>query len=144
MTNKKLLIVVGSKNDIPYLTESKKLLRESGIKFDIEVISAHRNIKELVKKFDPEYLKDGSLSVILAVAHSVSNLPAIISGYLKDSKIIVIGVGITKSDTDSTASLLSVLSIPKGVPLLNTGINEKGLYNATLSCIKILGLDLKK
>ena len=135
---KKLLIVTGSRNDIKYLDEATKLLKKSKVKFEIEVISAHRDIKDLVKKIEPKNLEKRNITTILAIAHSVSNLPAIIAGYLKDTPIIVVGVGLTKSNTDTTASLLSVLSIPKGIPLVNAGVNEKGLYNAVLFCIKTL------
>jgi 5-(carboxyamino)imidazole ribonucleotide mutase len=135
---KKLLIVVGSKNDLIHLSESKKLLTKAKIQFDIEILSAHRNIKTLVEKLDPKKLEKESIGVILAIAHSVSNLPAIIAGYTKDTSIPVIGVGITKTESDTLESLFSVLSIPKGIPLVNTGVNEVGLHNATLFCIKIL------
>ncbi len=134
----KLLIVIGSKSDLPLLVESKKLLRESKIKFEIKVISSHRNLKDLIEQLNPIYLEKEHIGVVLAIAHSVANLPAIIAGYLKDTRISVIGVGNTKSEVGALESLLSVISIPKGVPMLNSGIGEIGIYNATLSCIKIL------
>ena len=135
---KKLLIVVGSKSDLPLLIESKSLLKKVKIDFEIKIISSHRNIKDLVKYLAPNQLRKNNVAVIIAIAHSVANLPAIIAGYLKDAPVHVIGVGNTKTDIDSIESLLSVVSIPKGVPLLNAGINKIGLYNATLCAIKIL------
>ncbi len=135
---KKLLIVVGSKSNFELLTEAKSLLKKSKVNFEIKVISCHRNVKELVTELDPTVLQKEGVAVILAIAHSVSNLPAIIAGYLKDTPVHVIGVGYPKSDIDSLESLLSVLAIPTGVPLLNCGIGKVGLHNATLSCIKIL------
>lgn len=135
---KKLLIVVGSKSDIPHLVEVQRFFKQHRIKFEIKVISAHRNIALLVKELEPKKLEQGNVSVILAVAHSVSNLPAIIAGYVKDTKISVIGVGLTKSDADTIASLLSVQSIPKGIPLANCGLNQTGLQNAALFCIKLM------
>jgi 5-(carboxyamino)imidazole ribonucleotide mutase len=135
---KKLLIVVGSKNDLPLLSESKKFFKKDKINFDIKVISCHRNIKNLVEELDAKKLEKENVGVILSIAHSVANLPAIIAGYVKESSIQVIGVGFPKTDAGKLASLLSVISIPKGVPLLNAGIGEVGLYNATLCCIKLL------
>ena len=54
---KRLLIVVGSKNDIPHLKESIKLLEQSKIKFQVKIISAHRNIGQLVRELEPKKLK---------------------------------------------------------------------------------------
>ena len=135
---KKLLIVVGSKNDLPLLTESKKLFKKEKISFDTKIISAHRNIKNLVEELNPQKLEKENIGVILSIAHSVANLPAIIAGYVKESSIQVVGVGFPKTDIDSLSSLLSIISVPKGVPLLNTSIGEVGLHNATLCCIKLL------
>ncbi|OGG48936.1 hypothetical protein A3G63_03405 [Candidatus Kaiserbacteria bacterium RIFCSPLOWO2_12_FULL_52_8] len=135
---KRLLIVTGSKNDIPLLTDTKKYLKKEKIGFDVKVISCHRDIKGLVTELDPKRLAKENVGVVLAIAHSVANLPAIIAGYLKESPIHVIGVGIPKTDIDKLSSLLSVISIPKGIPLLNAGIGEVGLLNAVLCCVKIL------
>ncbi|HEY4489716.1 MAG TPA: AIR carboxylase family protein, partial [Candidatus Paceibacterota bacterium] len=91
---KRLLVVVGSKNDIVYLAEVQKLFKQHNIKFEINIISVHRNIALLVKELEPNKLDKENIKVILAVAHSVSNLPAIIAGFLKGTKISVIGVGL--------------------------------------------------
>lgn len=135
---KKLLIIVGSKNDLPLLSESKQILKKEKINFDVKVISCHRNVKNLVDELTISKLEKENVGVILALAHSVANLPAIIAGYTKNSPVQVIGVGFPKTDIDSLSSLLSVISIPKGVPLLNAGIGKVGLHNAVLCCIKLL------
>ena len=135
---KKLLIVAGSKNDLSSLNGVIKLFKKSKITPEVEVISVHRDIKGLVEKLEPKKLQSKNIAVILAVAHSVSNLPAVIAGYLKGTPIVVVGVGLTKTDTDSVASLLSVVSIPKDIPIVNAGINKVGLHNAALFCIKVL------
>ncbi len=138
MKNKRLLIVVGSKNDLSLLSESKKILKKEKIDFDIKIISCHRNVKNLVDELAISKLEKENIGVILSLAHSVANLPAIIAGYTKESSIQVVGVGFPKTDIDSLSSLLSIISIPKGVPLLNAGIGKVGLHNATLCCIKLL------
>lgn len=134
----KVLFVVGSKHDIPLLAEAKKVLQKENILFETTVVSAHRNIQELVIRLLPQKLIDRNIGVIIAVAHSVANLPAILAGYLKDTPIPVLGVGVTKSDIDSLASLLSVISIPRGIPLMNVGINDVGMHNAALCAVKLL------
>ena len=135
---KKLLIVVGSTHDLPLLSESKKLLKKTHIDFQVKVISCHRTLRLLVDELEPQKLKKENVGVIIAVAHSVANLPAIIAGYLKESSIHVIGVGVPHTDVDKLASLLSLLSIPSGIPLLTAGMGKVGLTNAALSAIKIL------
>lgn len=135
---KKLLFVVGSKNDLPHLKEAQKLLKDARISHETIVVSAHRDIETLVDKLAPTKLTKQNIGVVIAIAHSVANLPAIAAGYLKESDISVIGVGLTTSDTGSLESLLSTISIPKGIPLMNCGINAVGLHNAALCAIKIL------
>ncbi len=133
-----ILIIVGSKNDIPYLSEAVKVLNSLEIKFIVSVVSCHRNLPELVRILDLDKLKKENIKVIIAVARSVSNLPAIVAGYLNKSSISVIGVGLSDKNLNGIDSLLSVNTVPKGVALLNTGINEIGIYNAIISSAKIL------
>ena len=135
---KKLLFVAGSKNDLPHLKEAQKLLKDARVAHKTIVVSAHRDIRALVDELAPAKLATQGIGVVIAVAHSVANLPAITAGYLKESDISVIGVGLTTSDTGSLESLLSTVSIPRGIPLMNCGINEVGLHNAALCAIKIL------
>ena len=135
---KRLLIVVDSKNDLTSLTEARRMLRAKHIKSEVLIISSHRNIKQLVDQLNPNDLKRKRVGVVLAIAHSVANLPAIIAGLLKDEPIVVIGVGNVRKEVDTIESLLSVISIPIGIPILNCGIGKVGIHNAILSCIKIL------
>jgi len=136
----KLLIIVGSKNDVPHLSEAIKILRILKIKPIVSVVSCHRNLPELVKVLDQDKLVKENIKVIIAVARSVSNLPAIIAGYLKKTSISVIGVGLSDKNLNGIDSLLSVNTIPKGVALLNTGINEVGIYNAVIASAKIISM----
>lgn len=131
----KLLVVTGSKSDFPFLLPLETLLKESSVEYSVETISCHRNLKELPKFLEE---KASNYQVIIAVANAVSNLPAVIAGYLKDSKTIIIGVGLADKGLGGIDSLLAVNTIPKGVPLVNTGIGEVGLHNAGLVAINIL------
>jgi 5-(carboxyamino)imidazole ribonucleotide mutase len=132
----KLLLVTGSESDKKHLRELKKLLNESGTQFNEEVISCHRNLSKLPSFIDQAIKKD--YSVIIAVANSVSNLPAILAGALKETGILVIGVGLDDKGLNGVDSLLSVNTIPKGVPVVNTGIGKVGLYNAGLAAMEII------
>lgn len=133
---KKILVVVGSKSDLPLLTEVKQLLKKEHISFSTSIISCHRNLDKLVNELNPDHLQD--IGVIIAIANAVSNLPAIIAGYLRETSISVIGIGLDNKGMGGIESLLAINTIPKGVPLLNTGIGKVGLHNAALSAVKII------
>ncbi len=70
----------------------------------------------------------------------MANLPAIVAGYLKESAVPVIGVGLSGGRMGGADSLLSIATIPRKVPLLNAGIDEVGLYNAALVSLNILAM----
>lgn len=97
---KRLLIVVGSKNDIPHLKAVKVILAKAKVPFSVEIISAHRNVKKLVSGLAPTRLARRKIGCVLAVAHSVANLPAVVAGYLKDAPMPVVGVGLARTDAD--------------------------------------------
>ncbi len=143
----KISIIVGSKSDLVYLSEAVKIFKILKIKYSISVISCHRNLRDLINALDRKKLVKENVKIIIALARSVANLPAIIAGYLNGSTISVIGVGISDKNLNAKDSLLSVNTIPRGVALLNTGINEIGVYNAVLASAKILSMldnDLEK
>lgn len=131
-----LLIITGSKHDLPRLSEVINVLKTLKISYDVRVVSCHRNLRQLTKLLNN--LQPLDYEIILAVARSVANLPAVIAGYLKSKIIPVIGVGLSDKKFNGIDSLLSINTIPKGVPLLNTGLDEIGLYNACLAIAMLL------
>lgn len=141
--NNMIRIIIGSKNDEKHLDELKKIFKMFCINYRIHVFSCHRNLKELTIFLDKIRSGDEKAEVIIAVANSVANLPAIIAGYLKKSAIPVIGVGLSGQRINGIDSLLSIATIPRRVPLLNTGIDEVGIYNATLACLNLLAINDK-
>jgi phosphoribosylcarboxyaminoimidazole (NCAIR) mutase len=64
-------------------------------------------------------------------------MPAIVAGYLKDSKTVVIGVGLNDKGMNGIDSLLSINTIPKGVPMANTGLGNVGMHNAGMLVAKL-------
>lgn len=131
------MIITGSKSDFQLLAELEDLFKNSKVDYDIKVASCHRDLDDL-----QELLKDlkrrNNYKVVLAIANAVSNMPAIVASYLKDTPIIVIGVGLDNKGLNGLDSLLSVNTIPKGVPLVSTGVGATALYNAGLFAIKLL------
>ncbi|MFC1599039.1 AIR carboxylase family protein [Patescibacteria group bacterium] len=136
----KVLIVAGSQSDLGDLTEMIEIFKQSGVEYIVSIVSCHRNLRELAVEFNKKYFEDNNIKVIVAIANSVANLPAIIAGYTKKFSVCVIGVGKDNGNLKGLDNLLSVNSIPKGVPLLNSGIGEIGVYNAGLAAVKIISL----
>lgn len=132
----KVLILIGSQSDTKLLSGIEEIFRESKITYDIEVASCHRDLDKLYSLLNE--IKDGRYHSVIAVANSVSNMPAIAASYLKQSKTVVVGVGLDDKGMSGIDSLLSINTIPKGVPLVTTGIGETGLYNAGLFVAKLL------
>lgn len=139
---RKVLIITGSKNDRPRLDQALALFDKLGIPYSLNVFSCHRNLRELtnfLKRVRPQ-----EFGAAMGVARSAANLPAVMAGYLKNKFIPVVGVGLSDKKLNGIDSLLSVNTIPKGTPLLNTGIDKIGLYNAALAIAVILSEDDKR
>lgn len=133
-------IILGSKNDWKYLNEAENIFKELRLPYKIHVYSCHRNLKQLTDFLGTIKSKKNKTDVIIAIANSVANLPAVVAGYLRESAIPVIGVGLSGGRMNGMDSLLSVATIPRRVPLLHTGIDEVGIYNATLATLNLLAM----
>lgn len=131
----RVLIIIGSDSDKRRLGCLEEILKSNNIKYDIDVASCHRDLDKLYSLLNNiDYEKYPG---IIAIANSVSNMPSIVASYLKDSKSIVVGVGLNDKGMNGIDSLLSINTIPKGVPLVNTGVGDTGLYNAGLFISKL-------
>ncbi|MEO0072388.1 MAG: 5-(carboxyamino)imidazole ribonucleotide mutase [candidate division WOR-3 bacterium] len=127
-------IVMGSKSDLPIMTETKKKLEEFGIPCEIKIMSAHRN-PETVRRFAKNAEKRG-IKIIIAGAGGAAALPGVIAAY---TTIPVIGVPI-KSELLGLDSLLSISQMPKGVPVATMAIGVSGAINAAILAAEILAL----
>jgi 5-(carboxyamino)imidazole ribonucleotide mutase len=133
----KLLILIGSKSDRPMLAGLEEILAGAGVVYDVEVASCHRDLDRLHQLLG-EVRAGSEYGAIIAVANSVANMPAIAAAYLKDTAVVVVGVGLDDKGMHGIDSLLSINTIPKGVPLVTTGIGQVGLHNAGLFVVKLL------
>ncbi len=130
-----IAIVMGSKNDWPIMAEAAKVLEEFGVPYEAQVVSAHRT---------PQLLHDFGLSakargvqVIIAGAGGAAHLPGMLAAL---TRVPVLGVPIPSKTLNGIDSLLSIISMPKGVPVLTLAIGAAGAANAGLSAIAILAL----
>ena len=127
-------IMLGSESDWEVMLNCSKKLEQLGIHNDMVVASAHRDPKKVT-----EYIKDWEelgYKVIIAAAGMSAALPGVVAS---QTKLPVIGVPM-KSDLMGIDSLLSIVQMPKGVPVACMSIGKHGAINAALYAKRILDL----
>ncbi len=122
-------IIAGSTSDEEIYNKAEKILKENNIKYDLQIISAHRNPEKL-----DEYLKACDSLIYIAVAGLSAALPGVIAS--KTDKP-VIGVPVS-GKLGGLDALLSIVQMPPGVPVACVGIDRGD--NAALLAIRILNL----
>ena len=136
--HQKIAIVMGSQSDYSTMKDCVKILKSLKISFDIKIVSAHRTPKrlyEFAKKSETSY------SVIIAGAGGSAHLPGMIASL---STVPVIGVPIESKKLKGLDSLLSIVQMPKGIPVGTVAIGKDGAINAALYAASILGITDKK
>jgi len=126
-------IVMGSKSDMPVMEKAGKELEERGIRFEIRVMSAHRD-PEVVADYAQNARMRG-LKVIIAGAGLAAALPGVVAAH---TDLPVIGVPLTSSTSVAGGldALLAISQMPPGVPVACMGIN--GARNAAILAAKIV------
>ena len=136
--HQKIVIVMGSQSDYSTMKDCVKILRSLKISFDVKIVSAHRTPKrlyEFAKKSETSY------SVIIAGAGGSAHLPGMIASL---TTVPVIGVPIESKKLKGLDSLLSIVQMPKGIPVGTVAIGKDGAINAALYAASILGITEKK
>ena len=134
----KIAIVMGSQSDYSTMKDCVKILKSLKISFDVKIVSAHRTPKrlyEFAKKSETSY------SVIIAGAGGSAHLPGMIAAL---TTVPVIGVPIESKKLKGLDSLLSIVQMPKGIPVGTVAIGKDGAINAALYAASILGITDKK
>ena len=130
---------MGSKSDLPTMTKTSEVLRELEISHEIKIISAHRTTK-LMYDF-AENAEKRKIQVIIAGAGGAAHLPGMVASI---TNLPVIGVPIKSSNLNGIDSLLSIVQMPKGVPVATVAIGDAGAENAAILAAKIIGLNNSK
>ena len=126
-------IIMGSKSDFEIMNEAAEILTYFNIPYQISVISAHRT-PELMREFALNAANSG-LKVIITGAGGAAHLPGMVAS---STTLSVIGVPIKSSNSiDGWDSVLSILQMPKGVPVATVALN--GAKNAGILAAQILG-----
>ena len=115
-----------------------KILRSLKISFDVKIVSAHRTPKRLYEFAEKS---EKSYSVIIAGAGGSAHLPGMIASL---TSVPVIGVPVESKKLKGLDSLLSIVQMPKGIPVGTVAIGKDGAINAALYAASILGTTDKK
>ena len=130
----KVSIVMGSQSDYKIMKLCVKILKNLGILFETKIISAHRTPKRMY-----EYAlnaEKNNIGVIIAGAGGSAHLPGMIAAL---SPLPVLGVPVESKKLKGLDSLLSIVQMPKGIPVGTLAIGEDGAINAALLAASIIG-----
>ena len=130
--HRKIAIVMGSQSDFSTMKDCAKILKSLKINFDLKIVSAHRTPKRL---YDFAKKSEKSYSVIIAGAGGSAHLPGMIASL---TTVPVIGVPIESKKLKGLDSLLSIVQMPKGIPVATVAIGENGACNSALLAASIL------
>jgi len=130
---KKVAIIMGSDSDLPIMKDCAEFLDELGIEYVIDIVSAHRTPDKMYK-FARE-ARGNDIGVIVAGAGGAAHLPGMVASL---TPLPVIGVPIKSAHLSGLDSLLSIVSMPPGIPVATMAVN--GAKNAGILAAKILGV----
>jgi 5-(carboxyamino)imidazole ribonucleotide mutase len=126
-------VVMGSDSDWPTMEKAVEVLEQFGVPYEARVVSAHRTPELLV-----DYSKSAherGLKVIIAGAGGAAHLPGMVASM---TILPVLGVPVKSRALSGMDSLLSIVQMPKGIPVATFAIGDAGAGNAGLSAISIL------
>ena len=127
-------IIVGSDSDLETMNNCTDKLSSLGIHFEMVIASAHRNPEKVTKLI--KQCEEQGYKVIIAAAGMSAALPGVVAS---QTNLPVIGVPM-KSDLMGIDSLLSIVQMPKGVPVACMSVGKHGAINAALYAKRILDL----
>jgi phosphoribosylaminoimidazole carboxylase PurE protein len=128
----KVAIIMGSKTDLEVMKQAADILKDFEIPYHLEIVSAHRTPQKMY-----EFAKsaaDNGFSVIIAGAGGAAHLPGMVASL---TTLPVIGVPIQLGSMKGLDALLSIVQMPKGIPVATVAIDNAA--NAGLLAARILG-----
>ena len=132
-------IIMGSQSDWEVMKETKFQLDELSISNEQLIISAHRTPNRILD-YAKNVLENG-VKVIIAGAGGAAHLPGMMASH---TNIPVIGVPIQSTSLNGIDSLLSIVQMPKGIPVATVSIGKTGAKNAAILAAEILSLQDEK
>ena len=132
MTNPLVGVVMGSDSDWSVMSEAADSLKQFGIEYEVEVLSAHRTPEKMIEW--GKAAASRGIKVIIAGAGGAAHLPGMLASV---TTLPVIGVPGSLSKLDGMDSLLSIVQMPGGIPVATVSIG--GAKNAGILAARILG-----
>jgi 5-(carboxyamino)imidazole ribonucleotide mutase len=126
-------VIMGSRSDLAVMSAAVDMLREFGVAHEVKVVSAHRT-PDLMFDYADAAVERG-LRVIIAGAGGAAHLPGMVAAR---TVLPVLGVPISATALQGLDSLLSIVQMPKGIPVGTLAIGTAGAANAGLLAIQIL------
>lgn len=131
----KVAVIMGSRTDLEHLAPAVELLEELGVPHEVKIVSAHRT-PAWMAEFAATAERRG-LEVIIAGAGGAAHLPGMVAA---QTLVPVLGVPVPATALQGTDSLLSIVQMPKGVPVGTLAIGKPGAANAAILAAQILGI----
>lgn len=125
-------IIMGSTSDVEVMRAAADTLQQFNVPYEMRVVSAHRTPERMVAY--AHTAQERGLTVIIAGAGGAAHLPGMVAAL---TPLPVIGVPMKASVLDGIDSLLSIVQMPRGVPVATVAINNA--QNAALLAVRILG-----
>lgn len=129
----RILILLGSDSDIPLMKDGLDLLNEMDVSYKIDISSAHRHPEKTFSY--AKSAKDNGFEVIIAAAGLAAHLPGVIAAH---TTLPVIGIPLKGGSLLGLDALLSIVQMPKGVPVATVGIDAS--RNACILACEILSI----
>lgn len=126
---------MGSKSDWDTMRHASETLTELGVPHECRVVSAHRTPDEMFRY--AEQAEKRGIEIIIAGAGGAAHLPGMTAA---KTRLPVLGVPVQSRALKGLDSLLSIVQMPKGIPVGTLAIGESGAVNAALLAAAILGL----
>ena len=126
-------IAMPNEKDLEVMKDAVKMLESFGIPFEVVVTSAHRSPEEMIRY--AKGAKERGIEVIIAAASGAAHLPGMIAAF---TTLPVIAVPLRSSFLDGLDSVLSIIQMPKGVPVATVSVN--GARNAAILACQMLSL----
>jgi len=134
MADKALVgIIMGSKTDLDVLQDAVEVLREFGVAHELRILSAHRTPERVLEW--SQTAEERGLEVLIAAAGGAAHLPGVVAA---KTVLPVLGVPVPSTTLGGIDALLSIVQMPKGIPVGTLAIGKAGAANAALLAVAIL------
>ncbi len=135
MSIAKVGVIMGSSSDLDVMQNAVRMLKDFGVPYEAQVISAHRMPHDMAEYGAKAY--DKGIRAIIAGAGGAAHLPGMMAAL---TEVPVFGVPVPSRYLRGEDSLLSIVQMPKGVPVATFAIGEAGAANAALHAIATLAM----